>query len=684
MRHRQLPERTEGGLRAAYGDGDHVAPLFDPEDDRGVPIHTRVLRAALQKVQILTWVRSYSRADAMSDVRAGVTVSVVLIPQAIAYALLVEVSPVNGLYASFVPLIVFTLFTTSKHMCIGPFALISLVVASVADGLVPAERTEEMYLGAVLMLSMLAGLLQVLMGLVGLGVISSFLADPCIAGFTTAVALIIMSSQLKYLLGISLGKSSMPVTVYRALAAFFTGNVNWWAFLVCVSAFAIMYAIKRGGQRFCAKVPLFEQLIAVVFFTGVNYAADIPIDAIGDIPRGLPVPRMPPLPSSPALWGAYLQGAAVIAFTAFLVSMSMARIFGAKHEYVVDGNQELVALGMANVFGGLFGAFPVSGSFSRSAVVSAVGGRTAMHGIVQAAVIMLVLLWLTPLFRALPFAVLAAIIFMALQSLVDFSSAKVLWKSSRADFALWIIAFLVTAFFDVQVGLVVSLAASLGLLVLRTSRPRWVVLGRLPGTDIFRDVTRYPSAETLPHVLVCRFDAPLHFANADFFATSLHKRLRVMAKTGDEPTHVLLDCSSIHTIDASANTALKQLVTELHRKDIAFLLANSRAPLREALAKFGTLQKLIGENNMFITIADGIEHGCSRPRQPPRVVAAADDGVATDDRLESAAEHDGADEEQHRAAPRAATSSTMQLGSRGDDADGGLGHVRVVVHSEGS
>lgn len=697
-RARHMPEDpTESGLRVMHGDGEHVAPLFDPDDERSSPSHKRLYRAALAKFQILTWIHSYNRYDAASDVRAGLTVSVILIPQAIAYALLVEVDPVVGLYASFVPLIVFALFTTSKHMSIGPFALISLVVASVANGLVPAESTDAAeYLGAVLTLSLLTGVVQIVMGLLGLGVIASFLADPCIAGFTTAVALIIMSSQLKYLLGIPISKGSMPVTIYRALVAFFTGNVNWWAFLVCVSAFALMYGLKTAGQRFCKKVPLFEQLIAVVFFTGVNYGANIPVDSIGVLPKGLPAPQMPALPSSLALWGSYAQGAVVIAFTAFLVSMSMARIFGAKHDYPVDANQELIALGSANFLGGIFGAFPVSGSFSRSAVVSSLGGRTPMHGIVQAAVIMLVLLWLTPLFRTLPYAVLAAIIFTALQSLVDFSSARVLWKSSRPDFALWIVAFLTTALFDVQVGLVVSLAASLGLLVLRTSRPRWVVLGRLPGTDIWRDVTRYPSAEVLPHVLVCRFDAPLHFANAEHFIASLHKRLRVMAKTGDEPTHVVLDCSSIHTLDASANSKLKQLLAELQKKNIAFVVANSRAPFREALEKFGLLP-LIGENYMFLSLLDAVEKGCSQPRQPPVMFVAAErtsDGVLPlPSELPAVSAHGdeehgslhaqpqpiapvqsaSAEHEQHAGAP----SSSTRMAS---PADRELGNVEVVVH----
>ncbi|KAJ1622257.1 sulfate transporter N-terminal domain with GLY motif-domain-containing protein [Pavlovales sp. CCMP2436] len=215
MRNRQVAEQTEGRLRLAHGGGENVSPLFDPESEADKPLYVRVLKGALRKFRILLWIRTYSRVDLAADVRAGLTVSVVLIPQAIAYALLVEVDPVIGLYASFIPLIVFTLFTTSNHVSVGPFALISLVVASVANGIASPDRTDAEYLQIVLTLSVLSGLLQLAMGLLGLGIIASFLADPCVAGFTTAVALIIMSSQLKYLLGRPIGKGSMPETADR-------------------------------------------------------------------------------------------------------------------------------------------------------------------------------------------------------------------------------------------------------------------------------------------------------------------------------------------------------------------------------------------------------------------------------------------------------------------------------------
>mmetsp|Transcript_16400 Transcript_16400/g.42484 ORF Transcript_16400/g.42484 Transcript_16400/m.42484 type:complete len:465 (+) Transcript_16400:1-1395(+) len=382
-----------------------------------------------------------------------------------------------------------------------------------------------------------------------------------------------------------------------------------------------MSAIKNGGRRFCPKVPLFEQLVAVVVFTLllflVPWLEEQGVQTIGELPAGPPMPAMPAMPASIAQLGQFFQGGAVCAFTSFLVSMSMARVFATKHGYAVAPNQELIALGMANVFGGMFGAYPASGSFSRTAVVSALGGRTPLHGWVQAAVILLVLIALTPLFRTLPYAVLAAIIFAALQSLVDFSSARELWRTSRSDFGLWVVAFLGTALFGVQIGLLLALAASLGVLVVRTSRPRWLVLGRLPGTNVFRDVTRYPSARRIEGVLIFRFDAPLHFANAEYFDTSLRTRIEAMDIANERLTHLVLDCSSINSLDVSAHAVLRKLITDLHKRGVAFIIANSRAPFREALVKFGTYDELVGEANMFLSLLDAVETGCARPLQLP-------------------------------------------------------------------
>lgn len=602
---------SEGQIRAAHGSGHDVKPLFDAHTAQ--PLAQRALKAVVRKFRVLSWLPSYSPADLLGDVRGGLTVAVLLVPQAIAHALLVEVPPYMGLYTSFVPLVVFALFTSSTHLSVGPFALICIVVAAVAEEIVPDDRSEAEYVNAVLVISLVTGAMQLAMGALRLGVISTFLADPSVEGFTSAVALIIMSSQLKYLLGVPLPHGTMPETVVRALLALVRGRVNWWAFGMTALAFVLMTLIKELGARCCRPgIPIFEQLIVVVLFTAVQALAPLPVETIGELPRGLPVPAAPVLPESFDEFAPYLTAGLVVAFTSFLVSMSIARAFAARGGYAVSGNQELLALGLANCAGCCFGAFPISGSFSRSAVAASVGVRTPLHGVVQAGVVALTLLFITPLFRTLPFAVLAAIIITALRALIDFGAAALLWRSSKPDFALWLIAFATTCLFGVEAGLVLSIGCSLGLLVLQTSRPRWAVLGLLPGTGVFRDMTRYPTAASPPHVLVFRFDAPLHFANVGYFAKLVRTRLSAMAAQGAEPTHLVLDCSSMFALDASANACFRQLVVGLKKKGMGVLLAGTRRPFREALRRFGTLE-LVGEHNLFPHLAQAVELGCARP-----------------------------------------------------------------------
>ncbi|KAG8469778.1 hypothetical protein KFE25_006233 [Diacronema lutheri] len=608
---------TEVHIRAAHGSGARARRPVDAE--RAPPLAQRALRAAARKLRVLSWAPSYSRADLIGDVSGGLTVAVLLVPQAIAYSLLVEVPPTMGLYSSFVPLATFALFTSSRHLSIGPFAPACLVIASAVEGLVPPEHTEGEWVRAVLALTFVTGLLQVLMGILRLGIVASFLAAPIVDGFTVAVALIIMASQLKYMLGVPIARGTMPETVARAVALVAHGECNWWAVGATSMAYTFMAALREGGRRCCRPgTPVFEQLIVVVLFTAVQRACALPLDTIGELPRGLPAPSAPWLPAEEDEWRQFARAGLVVAFTSFLLTMSVARAFAAKHAYAISANQELLALGLANVAGSFFGAFPISGSLSRSAVGAAAGVRTPLHGALQAIVVALVLLWITPLFRTLPFAALAAIIFAALRSLVDFRAAVRLWRSSRTDFALWAVAFGATAAFDVEAGLVAAVGSSLGLLVLQTSRPRWAVLGRLPGTDVFRDVTRYPSARAPPHALILRFDAPLHFANANFFAKALRGQLRAMRRArGSPPTHVVLDCSAMHNLDASADAILRQLLEELRADGIAVLLASPRARFRDALRRFGTLDALVGERNIFPILLDAVEVGCARAPEPP-------------------------------------------------------------------
>jgi len=619
----------------------------------------RALCAALN-LPCVEWLSRITAADARGDLVVGITVAVVLVPQAIAYALLANLPPVYGLYTSLVPMVAYALAGRSPHLCVGPFALMSMVVGSIAADIVTGgtgdvgehEAARERYLQVVLALTVLCGLVQIAMGMLGLGVVANLLADSSVSGFTTAAALLIGASQLKHVLGAPLGRGSLLATCAEAVRAVATGRANPWAVLLTGASLCLMLGLKHLNRRLCARAPLFEQLVAVVVFTALAEALRLPVSCVGDggdLPRGLPALSVPALPESWAELGAVVQGGATCALVSFLGSASIVRTFAARHGYSLDVAGELVPLGLANLAGGFFGAYPAAGSLSRSALASSLGARTPLHGAVQAVVIAAVLVGLTPLFNPLPYSVLAAVILSALTSLFDFAAAAELRRTSPSDFRLWLAAFLATAVFGVQAGLAFALATSLAVLIGHAARPAWAVLGRLPGTDVFRDVDRYPTAQTLPGVLIFRFDSPLQFANADWFASVLRERAQRMADGaatdctagvataghstvkgdrwkapqagkgeaggaaggGHALTHVVLDCTSIHSLDSSAHVVLKALVSDFSARHTRVLLAAAPPGLRAALEAHGTLgSELLPHSAVFISVCAAITHGC--------------------------------------------------------------------------
>lgn len=612
---------TEEWVSSVHGPGRALSRQKSAlGDDDGSPL--RSLTRGLTP-PCYHWLARYSRADLHGDLIAGLTVSVVLVPQAVAYSMLADMPAVHGLYTSFVPLLVFAAFTTSRHTSVGPFALMSIVTRVLAQDVVGMDAPRETHVAAVLCISVTAGAVQLAMGLLGLGLGAAFLSSPSVAGFTTASALIIACSQLQHLLGVPIPSGSLPVRLAAAGRATLSGQANGWAAALAAGALCFMLGAKALGARCCPRVPLFEQLGAVVLCTLLAEWARLPVPRVGDegaVPSGLPSAALPAFGAfSLAENLSLLQAGFTAGLTSFLLSVSIARTFALQKGYAVDASAELLALGLSNLAGGCFGAYPVCGSLSRSALCCSVGGRTPLHGVVQAGVVGLVLLGCTPLFAPLPYCVLAALIFAALASLLGTELPVRLWASSRADFGLWAVAFCGTALFGVQPGLALALGSSLSLLVARASRPQCEVLGRLPGTALFRDVRRYPAALCSARALVFRFGASLHFANADFFCARVREALRRRA-AGAPASYLVLDCSAVCDVDYSANCGLCSLLTELREARVCVLLAAPRQALLERLRAFGSLGgPLLREEHVYVSVGAALEYG---------VGAAADEGGA--------------------------------------------------------
>lgn len=545
-------------------------------------------------VPALGWMRGYdARRDLAGDVSAGLTVAVMLIPQGMAYAMLAGLPPVIGLYASVVPLLVYALLGTSRQLAVGPVAMVSLLVATGVGALAEAGSSEYVLLAVVL--AGMVGVLQLAMGVFRLGKLVTFLSHPVISGFTSAAAIIIGLSQLKHLLGASIPRSAhlheLLLSASRALP-----DTSLPTLAIGAVAVVILLVLKKRAPRFPGALTVVVLGTLVTWGFGLHEAG---VAIVGDVPAGLPTPSVPGFDL--AKLSALLPTALVISLVGFMESISVAKAFARKNRYEVDANQELVGLGLANVAGFFFGGYPVTGGFSRTAVNGQAGARTGLASAITAVVIGVSLLFFTPLFHFLPNAVLAAIVMTAVFGLVDWKEAKHLWHVKRPDAVLLGLTFVVTLFVGIEEGIAAGVVTSLAFFVHRSTRPHHAVLGRLPGTTLYRNVRRFDEAEELEGVKIWRFDASFYFANADYFRDQVDRLL-----LDGETRALVLDASGINDLDASAESMLQDIHTRLQGAGIALFVANAKGPVRDVMARGGFTEKL-GEAQFFLDLHRAVE-----------------------------------------------------------------------------
>lgn len=545
-------------------------------------------------IPALGWMRSYQREDLAGDLSAGLTVAVMLIPQGMAYAMLAGLPPVVGLYASVFPLLTYAFFGSSRQLAVGPVAMVSLLVATGVGAI--AEPGSAEYVALAVVLAGMVGVLQLSMGLLRLGVLVSLLSHPVISGFTSAAAIIIGLSQLKHLLGVGL-TSSPHLHELLIDAGSKLGSTHPLTLAIGVSALVILVLLKRWNPRFPGA------LTVVVLGTSATWAlglADRGVRIVGEVPAGLPAPSLPGLDLGRV--GALLPTAIVIALVGFLESISVAKAFARRNRYEVDANQELRGLGLANIVGLFFGAYPVTGGFSRTAVNAQAGARTPLASAITAMVIGVGVVLFTPLFYYLPQAVLAAIVIAAVVGLIDVHEPVHLWKVKRSDAVLLGLTFVITLFVGIEEGIGVGVVASLALFVIRSTRPHNAVLGRLPDTTEYRNVKNYPEAEEVPGVLVWRFDASFYFANADYFRDQID---RILLENG-QVRAIVIDAGGINHIDASAEATLRDIHQRLESKAIALYFANVKGPVYRVLER-GGLVSSVGAERFFLSVHAAVE-----------------------------------------------------------------------------
>lgn len=530
-----------------------------------------------------------------SDLVAGLTVAVMIIPQGMAYALLAGLPAIYGLYAAFVPLLIYPFFGSSRQLSVGPVALVSIIVlASISEWAPPGS---DRFIQLAILTSMVAGIIQVVLSLLKMGFLVNFLSEPVIAGFTAAAALIIALSQFKYLLGIEIARSTTILSLLKHIGANIT-ETHLVTFGIGASALALIFILKKWNP----KIP--GALIAVILGTIVAYFLHLDthgVDIVSEVPAGLPSFGTNFISIQDV--GMVIPLAFVICLISFIESLAIAKTIAARHDnYPIDANKELFGLGMAKIVGSFFQAFPNTGSFTRSAINDEAGANSGLSSIFSGLVIGIILLFLTPLFYYLPKPVLAAVVISAVFGLIKISYVRNLYALNRNDFYVFLVTFLLTLLLGVQDGVFTGIILSLAMVMYESSRPHYAVLGQLPGTPSFRNIERYPDAITFPDKLIIRYDENLYFGNAEHFIKTLNDEL---AKRPDTRA-IILNASAITLIDSTALEKLGHLIDNLHKRNIDLIFTNLRGPTRDLFDKSG-ITKQIGRDNNYLTIQDAVE-----------------------------------------------------------------------------
>ncbi|XP_061408037.1 prestin-like [Lethenteron reissneri] len=553
--------------------GNHLrAPTQGAAEDRGpqgaarrawLSRYFRCSRARaratlLRRVPALRWVPRYRARELLpGDVVSGISTGVMAVPQGMAYALLAALPPVLGLYSSFYPPLVYFFFGTSRHISVGPFAVVSMMAGEVTERLAPdhmftapnssgahADPASNATAGSLVdeaardaararvatALALLTGAFQVALGLLRFGVVATYLSEPLVRGFSTAASVTVLVSQLKHLLGLALPRRHDQVlgTLHTARdVCRGVLQVNVVTALVSLLSLCSMLLLKRVVHSVprLRRVPVPAELLLVVLGTVLSeqlqLSPDHSVDVVGLIPSGLAAPEWPSLALSVGLVG----DALALAVVGYTVAVSLGKMFAQKHGYTVDGTQELLALGLSNVLGAFFGAFPIACSMSRSLLQENSGGHTQVAGLVASLVVLVSTLSMGRLLEPLPRATLAAIIVVNLRGMFcQFGDLPVLWRTSRADFAIWLVSFVAVVLLGLDLGLAASVAFSLLTVIVRTQRPRYSLLGKLPDCETYCDIENNCVARELPGVKIFRANAALYFANVELYVRALVKK----------------------------------------------------------------------------------------------------------------------------------------------------------------
>lgn len=550
--------------------------------------------------------RSYARAGLSGDLIAALVVTIMLIPQGMAYAMLAGLPPQAGLYGAILPLLLYAVLGSSPALAVGPVAVVALMTAAAAGTV--AEIGTPGYQLAALWIALISGILMLVMGVLRMGFVANFLSHPVISGFITAAGILIAMSQARHLLGIQTTGKTLPEVIPSIIANL--GDISLITLSLSVAVLVFLFWSRKGmapmlkrlglgasSAGLLAKGALFLAVLGstlAVWGLGLDGQG---VRIVGDIPRGLPPLELPAFDLDLVML--LLMPAAMIALVGYVESISIAQTLAAKKRQSIDPDRELIALGAANLGAGITQAMPVTGGLSRSIVNFDAGAETRAAGALTALMIGASLLALTPLLYFLPSATLAAIIIVAVVSLLDFRALPRAWNYSKADGAAMAATMAVTLLMGVEQGLMAGVGLSLALHLWRTSRPHVAEVGQVPGTGHFRNINRY-EVVTTPDVLTLRVDESLYFPNARYLEELVQTRIAEQP----EIRHLVLMFSAVNEVDASALESLEMLLAKLNASGVKLHLSEVKGPVMDRLRRTDFLDHVDG---LYLTQYDAME-----------------------------------------------------------------------------
>jgi len=540
---------------------------------------------------------TYNRSTLYSDLIAGLSIAVIVIPQGLAYAMIAGLPPIYGLYAALVPQFIHGIMGTSRHPAVGPVALDSLVVA-IALGALSLSGIGEVVAAAIFLATMV-GILQITMGLLQMGVLANYLSRPVISGFTSAAAIIIGLNQVEHLLGLQIESSNQIQKMLLSVAQNFN-ETHLITVVVGVSAISLILVTKKYFSKFPSALLVSVFGVLLIWSTRWDLHG---VEIVGHIPAGLP--NFDLLTVSPELMRDMLPFALTLAVIGYVEIISITKELEEQEEkYFLKPNKELMALGTANLVGSFFQSYPVSASFSRSAVKFQSGALTGMTAVFSASIVGLTLLFFTSLFFYLPIAVLAGIIMVAVIRLINIRYAIDLYKTRRDEFFLLLITCILTLFVGISQGILIGTLLSLLLMVIRTSKPHYAILAKVSGTNYYKNISRFETDANIDdNILILRFDAQLFFGNRDYFRKIVFKEIEKKPNLKG----FILVARGITYVDSSGLSTLSAMIKSFQQKGILFMVAGAIGPTRDLLQK-SKLTDLIQEKNMFAKTADAVEY----------------------------------------------------------------------------